>query len=107
MARQLWQCTCLVDDKGVRVSFEYGESASNETQRNHDESPIRVTTPKELEHLWDAKLRYALHEPKIGACQGTLSTSGDVTAILMGGDARGEPSVIDRTSRSRICCCGG
>lgn len=99
--------TCLVDDKGVRISFEYGESASDETERDHDESPIRVTTPKDLEHLWDAELRYPMREPEIGACEGTLSTGGDVTAILKGGDARGEPSVIDRTGLFQSRNCGG
>jgi hypothetical protein len=87
--------TRLVDDECMSIPFEHGESASNEAKRYHDESTKRMTTPKDMEHLWDAKLCDALCETEIGARQGTLCPGGDVAAILTRGDARGEPSAID------------
>jgi hypothetical protein len=46
--------------------------------------------------LWDAELRNPLRETEIGSGERTLSTCGNVTAILARGDARGKPGVIDR-----------
>ena len=80
----------------MRISFEYGKSASNETKCYHNESAERMTAPKYLKYLWDAELRNPLCEAEIGTGERTLSTGGYVTAILASGDARGEPSVIDR-----------
>ena len=81
------------------IPFEYGKGASNETKCYHDERAKWMMAPKYLEHLWDAELRNPLREPEIGTSQGTLSTGGNVTAILERGNARGEPSVIDRLWR--------